>query len=117
MLAFQWSAFPRIASVERELDDADKACLREVAQVLKRYGREWRFGVNLLHSHFDIGEDEILIETSDPNDKSLWIRPIAKSELSGQEVVATAWCLATGEPQMGCLCKKIGSDHFHDHKR
>ncbi|HJT42430.1 MAG TPA: hypothetical protein VJ750_02915 [Rhizomicrobium sp.] len=117
MLAFQWSRLPRIVEVERDLDVGDVECLKEVAAVLKRHGREWRFGVNLLHSHFEIGKDEVLIETSDPSDKSLWIRPVPKSEVEGEDVIATAWCLGDGEPRMGCLCKKAGNDHFHDHKR
>lgn len=117
MLAFQWSKLPRINVVERDLDDADSECLREVAAVLKKHGKEWRFGVNLLHSHFDLNDDQVLIETSDPIDQSLWIRPVSKASVANDDVIATAWCLASGEPQMGCVCKRLGNDHAHHHMR
>lgn len=117
MQAFQWSKLPRIEAIRHDLDGQDVDCLREVADVLKKHGKEWRFGVNLLHSHFDLTDDEVLIETSDPNDKSLWIRPIPAAEVAGEDVVETAWCLATGEPRMGCVCKRFGGDHRHQHMR
>jgi len=117
MLAFQWSKLPRINDISHVLDISDEKCLREVAAILRKHGKEWRFGVNLLHSHFDITDDEVLLETNDPMDQSLWIRPVPKSEVADQEIVATAWCLASGEPQMGCVCKKLGGDHVHHHMR
>ena len=117
MQAFQWSKFPRINAVEHNLNDQDKECLREVAAVLKKHSREWRFGVSLLHSHFDVADDEVLLETNDPKDQSLWIRPVPKAQVADDQIVATAWCLASGEPQMGCVCKKLGGDHVHHHMR
>lgn len=117
MLAFQWSKLPRITEIERKLDEGDVQCLREVAAVLRQHGREWRFGVNLLHSHFELSDDEVLLETSDPDDQSLWIRPVTKDEVANDDVTPTAWCLASGEPQMGCVCKNFGGDHRHQHMR
>jgi hypothetical protein len=117
MQAFQWSQLPRINEVDRGLDASDRECLREVAQVLRAHGKEWRFGVNLLHSHFDLGEDEVLLETNDVRDNSLWIRPIPKAEVANEDIVETAWCLADGQPRMGCVCKKLGDDHAHHHNR
>jgi hypothetical protein len=117
MQPFQWSKLPRVNDVHRELDAQDLDCLKEVADVLRRHGKEWRFGVNLLHSHFELKEDQVLIETSDPEDQSLWIRPISIAAVAGEDVTETTWCLATGEPTMGCVCKRFGGDHRHQHMR
>lgn len=117
MQSLQWSKLPRINAVEHDLSVEDELCLREVAEVLKKHRKEWRFGVNLLHSHFDLSEDEVLLETNDPRDQSLWIRPVPRASVANEEIVTTAWCLATGEPQMGCVCKRLGGDHSHHHMR
>ena len=117
MQPFQWSKLPRIDAIQHGLDSSDFICLTEVADVLRRHGKEWRFGVNLLHSHFEMSDNEVLVETSDPVDQSLWIRPVPKTAVAAEDVVETAWCLATGAPQMGCVCKRFGNDHRHQHMR
>lgn len=118
MLAFKWSEFPNINDIHRDIDEADNACLADIAKILKAHGKEWRFGVNLLHSHFEISDDEILLETNDPIDKSLWIRPVPKAEFEGGRVSATAWCLADGAESMNCFCRIDNGQHIgHVHQR
>ena len=113
MQALQWSTLPRIEHVSGDLDEDDVTCLTAVAAVLKKYGKEWRFGVNFLHSHFDLRDDEVLVETSDPRDQSLWVRPMPRADVDIDNITVTAWCLADGTPQMACHCKKLGDDHSH----
>jgi hypothetical protein len=68
---------PDIMDVE-PLGAADHACLQEIKDVLLRHGRLNRFGVTLLHEHFAISHDEILVEECDPANRTLTIRPEKK---------------------------------------
>jgi hypothetical protein len=43
----------------------DAVCLKEVNEVLRKHNATARFGVSLLHSHFPMAEDEILLEETD----------------------------------------------------
>lgn len=54
---------PDIDEVEH-LSAADEPLMRELREVLGRHGAERRFGLMLLHEHFAIGEDEVLVERS-----------------------------------------------------
>ena len=79
-----WSELPHINNIkEFSLDDAQ--CLREVYQVLKRYNQHNRFGIALLHKHFEINEDEALLETTNETERTQTIRPIKKSQIAGEE--------------------------------
>ena len=62
-------------------DKDDKACLDELAKVVKKYGLEGKFGINLLHSHFEMAEDEILVEDAVSEKDDYYIKPYKKSEL------------------------------------
>ena len=96
----------------------DDALFAELASVLKKHGALDRFGISLLHTHFDVSEDEIMMETNDPVTRTLIMEPLKKSELEGTEYSETSWHLGpNGEVQMGCVCKKLGTDHSHQHKR
>ena len=55
------------------LGEIDTECLVEVRNVLLKHKMLDRFGVALLHKHFDLESDEVLIEYSDEQAKSLTI--------------------------------------------
>jgi hypothetical protein len=62
----QWSVLPDITDVPpMSLDD--HAVLDAVRDVLVQHGALGRFGVHLLHKHFDVAEDEVLVEYTDVN--------------------------------------------------
>lgn len=61
----QWARLPDLHETP-DIDDDDLACLAEVRAVLARYGRLQRFAIHLAHRHFDLADDEILIERQDP---------------------------------------------------
>ena len=73
---------PALADVDsvRQISDDDAACLREIRDVLARHGALDRFGVSLLHSHFGMAPDEMLMETTDESARVQTIRPISLSE-------------------------------------
>ncbi len=115
----QWAQLQDIDDVE-PLNDSDSACLAELRDVLKRHDRLERFGVALLHSHFEMAEDEILIETSDETSRTLTLRPANAAEAE-ERGIGTVWMLRDGAPQTMTACKlvcipQIGRSHKHTDK-
>jgi hypothetical protein len=76
----QWSSLQDIDDV-RPIDDSDAACLEEIRLVLSKYGNLDRFGIALLHSHFQVADDEMMVETTDVGQREHWVRPFKKSHL------------------------------------
>lgn len=92
----------------------DQTCLEEIATVLKKHGRLDRFGVTLLHQHFPVGDNEILLEKNDPASRTLEMRPCNRAELEGMDARITSWRLDSGKPQMACVCINFGGgEHQH----
>lgn len=86
----------------RPIDDADEACLIEVEQVLDRHGALDRFGLILLHGHFPVAEDEILVETCDQKTRTLTSRPIKRASVTQRpEFVQTVWTFGK-QPARAC---------------
>src|SRR5712671_2883439 len=50
---------------------SDDVCIAAMKQVLKEHGALDRFGIMLIHGHFDMAEDERLIETVDAVNRTL----------------------------------------------
>ena len=92
----------------------DSACLDEIRQVLIRYGAAERFGVSLLHQHFEVGNDEILVEECDSVARTLVIRPRKTSEMEGVKRIETNWRLDSDTSLLACVqvCS-YGQDNRH----
>ncbi len=60
----QWATLKDIDDIE-PLSDRDHAVLADIRAVLMKHQYTNRFGVCLLHKHFTVGADEILMETTD----------------------------------------------------
>jgi hypothetical protein len=112
----QWSALKDITQVAHGLSDEDVTCLSEVRSVLERHNLLDRFGVMLLHKHFDISTEECLLETVDVERRELVVRPIPK--LSLPNAVQTQWRLADKSPLQWCeaWCNYSGGTHHHGHQ-
>jgi hypothetical protein len=96
------------------VNEGDYDCLREVRDVLKRHGKQERFGVALLHKHFDMADDELLIEYSDPAARVLTIKPV-KQAAAGR-TVETIWILGDGENRVMLGCRQYcGADVHGNH--
>ena len=82
---------PDIDEIE-PLGPSDEACLQELRNVLDRHGALERFGITLLHDHFSLSEDEMLIEECDEQTRTLTIQPVSTSEdAEDGEVIQTNW--------------------------
>lgn len=100
------------------LSEADLACLREVHEVLKRHGLLERFGVTVLHKHFDLDVGEVLLETTDVRGRVQTIRPVMTDDLPrSAELLETSWSLQAGEVLMACkrACVKQQGNHTYEH--
>jgi len=91
---------PHINDV-RPLDASDLPCIEDLRQVLIKHGAIDRFGITLLHKHFDIECDEILMESTDEARKEQIIRPQKKADLTGC-LAQTAWRLSDHSAVLGC---------------
>lgn len=115
MFALAYRNLPNIEDVT-PIDDADRACLAEIRDVLVRHGRLDRFGVSLLHNHFPIGEDEVLVESCDDVARTLTMAIQPKDFLDHPDVVQTSWRLSDGEVMMGCYMSCIANRPGHPRK-
>ncbi len=110
------SALPRIDEVA-PMGERDRAVMDEIRSVLVKHGALKRFGVTLLHSHFDLADDEILVETVDAEKRTLTIRPMpAKEAMAAGDPVETSWRLdsPSGKPEcvIHCFRSSDGTIHY-----
>ena len=83
---------PHVDSVT-PISTADDAVFAEIRAVLDRHNALNRFGVTLLHEHFEIADDEILLESCDPVSRTLVTRPVKKVDFAGEQLLETNWTL------------------------
>jgi hypothetical protein len=74
----------------------DYACLSETGRCLVEEHANERFGVTLLHSHFPVRDDEILVEEAHTDPQLITLRPVSGA-CSG--LLATSVCFeGSGDP-------------------
>jgi hypothetical protein len=98
------------------LSSKDQAVIDQVRQVLEENGALDRFGLTLLHSHFDLGPDEVLVETVDAESRTLTIRPRDKAELMQKsDPIQTSWRLdGPDDTPIGVLyCHRPKESQYH----
>src|SRR5947208_2861210 len=76
-------------------NEGDRELFNELQEILKKHGALRRFSVTLLHKHFDVANDEILLETTDREARTQVIRPVKKSEIDKLDYIETSWRLDT----------------------
>lgn len=90
MAPLQWTGIPHINQIEG-ISAGDRACLAEIRDVLMKHQRLNKFGVALLHHHFSLGEDEILVEHCDTTNRTLTVRVMRRSHVDRARLVETIW--------------------------
>lgn len=90
MQAVQMNSFPHINEVHG-LCSADDECMAEVQAVLSKHGKTGKFGLTLLHKHFELRENEILVEHCDEVSRVLTCKPISISEIPSGQLIQTVW--------------------------
>lgn len=101
----------------------DVQCFDEIRQVLKKYNYLDRFGVCLLHRHFDVFSDECLIESCDISTRTLTIEPIKQNNIiSKGQLIETSWNLSPKKPIPEVSCETYcwvdsKGEHQWSHKK
>lgn len=93
-------------------NDAD--CLKELYGVLKRHDKHERFGVTLLHKHFPLQDDEVMLEHTDSQGRRLELRPAKKDSDEVARSVQTSWRLTDdmgAVTNTACLVRCVRNIH------
>lgn len=85
----------------------DYQCLAEVGRCLVEEHANERFGVTLLHSHFPVRDDEILVEEAHTDPQLITLRPVSGA-CSG--LVATSVCFGGAGDPFGLIGLEFTSD-------
>lgn len=117
LLSSELPQSPDISAVNPR-SEHDAPLFAELAEVLRKHDAIDRFGVVLLHEHFDVHPGECLLETTDVETRTQTIRPVSYQELEGQDYTETSWRLGDGFVAMRCVCQdRDGSGHRHYPRR
>lgn len=108
----EWAELKDIDDV-RPFDEDDAECFAEVRDVLKKHGKLERFGLALLHSHFSLAPDEVMLETTDKEGRVLMTKPARKGDLGNS--VSTLWMLSDAEGIEMAYCRKYCERDFFSH--
>lgn len=116
MTSLLWRKINHIDNV-KPIDDEDLPCLNEIFDVLKKHNCADRFGVALLHKHFDLQVGEILLETTDVDGREQWIRPVKESYLkvNGIEAQTTLVSYSDSGLSRRCVCARGPDGHLGRH--
>lgn len=98
------------------LSEADAPLIEELVATLRKHKALHRFGLTLLHRHFEFLEDELLVETTDIENRTHVVKPVSKDALKHEAYVETAWRLDTGTATTACVCIVSGGDHTGNHQ-
>jgi hypothetical protein len=99
----QWASTKDIHEVE-PISDKDSEILHQLREVLVKHNAIDRFGVTLIHKHFDLQENEQLVEFTDVENRRLTIQPLADGEAIN--TIETSWKFSkeTGGPHPLTVC-------------
>jgi hypothetical protein len=112
----QWSLLQDLRDVA-PLDDADVACMHELRDVLARHGRLGRFALHLVHRHFELTENEVLVEYSDPAVREQRLRVEPRAGASLRNAIPTTWMFDAERPLVACVCASSdGKGHLGRHE-
>lgn len=101
----------------------DTQCFQEISAVLERYGFQDRFGICLLHKHFAVFSEEVMVESCDEEARTLTIAPVLRDLIPDQSnLKQTSWRLSGGGPIPEVSCetycyKKTNGKHDWAHKK
>lgn len=111
----QWAHFPAIEDV-KPVSAAEMTVLLEVREVLARNGLLDRFGVTLLHRHFDLAEDEHLVEYTDTAARTQVLR-VEKADTplrEGEGLIETNFVFNHPSAPIRCAARCKWYRGYHD---
>lgn len=98
---------PEILDIDEVIkySEEDRPLFDELYNVLEKYGATQRFGVTLLHTHFDLKKDEVLMESTNKVTRQQFIEPISKLLLDQIDSIETSWQLTSTGPKAELRCQ------------
>jgi hypothetical protein len=103
----QRASFRDLREVE-PLNEGDSACLKEVGEILKKHGKLDRFGISLLHKHFNLAPNEVLVEYNNPGARVLIIKPERQEET--EHTTETMWVFRDAQDGLQISCPRYCTD-------
>jgi hypothetical protein len=97
------------------LDNGDMECMRAVREVLLKFGKVERFALHLVHKHFDLADDEILVEYSNANTREQYFKPEKAGSENAKDAIPTTWMLRDMESSVICVCARTENGHQARH--
>lgn len=88
----QWTTLDHVDDVS-PLNDADAVAFSEIRDILRKHGLTKRFGVFLLHKHFDLSEGEFLFEETD-EDARKQVISVKRSDNPDDNALQTMWAFS-----------------------
>jgi hypothetical protein len=85
----------------------DHACLAEIGRCLLEKQANERFGATLLHSHFPVRDDEILVEEARTDSQLITLRPVSDVY---PNLVATSVCFEDAGDPLGLIGLEFTSE-------
>lgn len=99
----------------------DDVVFDELREVLVRHDALQRFGITLLHEHFEVANGEILVESIDSENRIITLRPMSVAS-SSEDTVETSWRLDSPTAQRRCevqcvpIYDSTGQKRAHDRR-
>jgi hypothetical protein len=105
-----YDALPHIDSAgTADLSAEDQECLNAIGRELHERSGADRFGILLLHKHFDFANDETCVETVDPDRRCIVAQPV-RNVLDGLAVTRLLFeAEAAGTSQFRCVALEMAS--------
>jgi hypothetical protein len=104
LLAFAVNRLTDIHVTPRRIAD-DDACIAEIKAVLKRHSLDKKYGLTLLHKHFDLEPGEIMVEHTDVRTRTLTSRPEKAGSIPEENLIEVTWSLDSDTLMAGCMWK------------
>lgn len=81
-----------IDDIDRRLPE-DDIIFAEVREVLRRHGAETKYGLTLLHKHFDLAEEEVMVEFTDVVSRTQVTKPLKMQDIAAANMIEVTWRL------------------------
>jgi hypothetical protein len=111
-----WSRLQHIADVS-PICDKDEQVLAEIRTVLERHHALERFGVTLIHRHFELHEGEIIVESTHMEQRRQTVEVRSEAEvMAAGNVIATQWVFDGSRNGMACRVYCEYRDYAHTNR-
>lgn len=117
----QWGSLPNMGDADLQpfSPEQDHTLFRELRDVLRKHDALKRFGVFLIHKHFEVADDEEMTECTDHEARTLTILPRKKGEIDRDVTITTNWIFTETEQVAAscCSCAKNENGHLGTHQK